>query len=138
MGIDPFLLFKSRDADLSGLHSIILRTFNQGIELLRTGNVSNVRELFDFPEASEIGFGYTQKSKRGAGVGSYLSELIIETLSDSPALMERGIRHIEELQLVSLGIGPDRVSDISANLIKQYLIDYTQRQSELWKLPLTS
>lgn len=138
MGIDPFLLFKSRDADLSDLHSIILRTFNHGIDLLRTGNVTEVRRLFDFPEASEIGFGYTKKSKHGAGVGTFLSELIIETLSDSPALMKRGIGHIEELQLVSLGIGPDRISDISANLIKEYLVNYTNRQSELWRLPLTS
>lgn len=137
MGIDPFLLFKSRDSELFDLHSTILQTFGRGIELLRRGKLSEVRHLFDFPEASEIGFGYTQKSKRGAGVGTYLSELIIETLNDSPALAERGIRHIEELQLVSVGIGPDRISDISANLIKQFLINYTQRQCEMWKLPLS-
>jgi len=136
MGIDPFLLFKSRDSELAQLHSIILQTFNEGIALIRNGKLSHVRQLFDFPEASEVGFGYTQKSKRGAGVGTYLSELIIETLLDSPSLLERGIRHIEELQLVSLGIGPDRISDISANLIKQFLIEYTQRQSQLWNLPL--
>src|ERR1041385_4960855 len=69
MGIDPFLLFKSRDSELSQLHSIILQTFNEGIALIRSGKLSDVRQLFDFPEASEVGFGYTQKSKRGAGVG---------------------------------------------------------------------
>jgi hypothetical protein len=50
--------------------------------------------------------------------------------------MERGIRHIEELQLVSVGIGPDRVSDISASLIKDFLIEYTQKQCAIWNIPL--
>jgi hypothetical protein len=38
------------------------------------------------------------------------------------------------MQLVSAGIGPDRVSDITANVLKRYLIGYTQRQCEIWGL----
>lgn len=138
LGIDPFLLFKSRNPILSSLHSIILRAFNHGVDLIRKGQDSNVRKLFDFPEVAEIGFGYTKKSKRGSGVGGFLTELITETLTDSPALIERGIRHIEEMQLVSVGIGPDRVSDIAANILKQFLIEYTQKQCEIWRIPLSS
>lgn len=138
IGIDPFLLFKSRDEALRQLHFHILNTFNFGIGLVRENKLRDARNLFDFPEVFEIGFGYTKKGKRGAGVGIYLSELIIQTLIDSPLLMERGVRHIEEMQLVSLGIGPDRISDITANLIKDYLIKYTQKQCNLWKIPLAN
>jgi len=138
MGIDPFLLFKSRDITLSNLHSIILEAFNNGINQVRQERIDEARYLFKFPEVSEIGLGYSKKGKRGAGVGEFLTELIIETLSDSPALLERGVRHIEEMQLVSVGIGPDRVSDIAANLLKQFLIEYTQKQCTLWNIPLTS
>ena len=53
-------------------------------------------------------------------------------------MMERGVKHVEELQLVSVGIGPDRVSDMAAGLIKSFLIEYTQKQAELWQLPLRS
>lgn len=138
IGIDPFLLFKSRDPILSALHSTILRAFNHGVDLIRKGKASEVRHLFAFPEVAEIGFGYTKKSKRGSGVGGFLTELITETLTDSPALLERGIRHIEEMQLVSVGIGPDRVSDMAANLLKKFLIEYTQKQCEIWRIPLSS
>ena len=138
MGIDPFLLFKSRDAQLSQLHSSILEAFNLGINFVRDRKSDVIQKLFDFPEVSEIGFGYTKKSKRGAGVGEFLSQLIIETLSDSPALLERGVKHIEEMQLVSVGIGPDRISDITANLIKRFLIEYTQKQCELWGIELSA
>lgn len=136
LGIDPFLLFKSRDPSFSTLHDKILGAFNVAITALRNGDLSTAEHLFNFPEVTEIGLGYTEKGKRGSGVGSYLSKLIIETLKDSPALMERGVRHIEEMQLVSVGISADRTSDIAANLIKQFLIEYTQKQCDLWNIPL--
>lgn len=138
LGIDPFLLYKSRDPSLSALHNTLLKAFNTAIEVLREGDQAGARYLVDFPEVSEIGLGYTKKGKRGHGVGDFLSKLIIETLGDSPALLQRGVRHVEELQLVALGIGPDLTSDIAANLIKGFLIDYTRRQSELWNIPLKS
>lgn len=138
LGVDPFLLFKSRDPALAALHAKILEVFNAGIEAVRQGNLDEARRLFHFPEPAEIGLGHTKTGKRGAGLGSYLTELIVQTLLDSPALQERGIKHIEEMQLVSSGIGPDRVSDITANILKSFLIEYTQKQCELWKLPLVS
>jgi hypothetical protein len=138
LGIDPFLLFKSRDPTLSKLHSTILKAFNYGIELLSKGRATDARQLFDFPEVSEVGLGYTKKGKRGSGVGEYLSQLITETLAESPSLLQRGIRHIEEMQLVSVGVGPDRISDIAANLLKNFLIDYTQKQCEIWGIPIFS
>lgn len=138
LGIDPFLLFKSRDPILSNLHLSILTAFNRGVYLIRNGQAEEARNLFVFPEVSEIGLGYAKKGKRGSGVGDFLAALIMETLADSPALIERGVRHVEEMQLVSIGIGPDRISDIAANLLKQFLIEYTQRQCEIWEIPLHS
>lgn len=118
VGIDPFLLYKSRVPILSDLHNLILRAFNKGIEFVHTGEKNEAQQLFDFPEVAEIGLGYAKKGKRGSGVGNFLSQLIIETFLDSPALQERGVKHIEEMQLVSVGIGPDRISDIAANFLK--------------------
>ncbi len=138
LGIDPFLLFKSRDPELAALHDTIIEVFNLGVETVRRKDTNGALYLFDFPEVTEIGLGYTTKSKRGSGVGQLLSRLIVGTLQDSPELLERGIRHVEEMQLVSIGIAADRISDITANLIKHYLITYTQRQSRLWNIPLKS
>lgn len=135
VGIDPFLLFKSRDPDFQVLHRQILDVFRSGINSVQNKKQDHARQLFQFPEVAEIGLGYTRGGKKGSGVGTYLSELILNTLRDSQALLERGIRHVEELQLVSVGIGPDRVSDIAANLIKEFLIVYTQKQCALWNIP---
>lgn len=138
VGIDPFLLYKSRDPEHRRLHDILVSAFNAGIDAIRRGKVSEASRLFDFPEVSAIGLGYTRGGKRGSGVGTHLAGLIIETLVGSPSLKERGIRHVEEMQLVSAGIGPDRISDIAANVLKRFLIEYTQRQCGIWQLPVKS
>jgi hypothetical protein len=136
LGVDPFLLFKSRDPEYRRLHDLVLEAFNSGIRALRRGARAEAARVFDFPEVPEIGFGYTRSGKRGSGVGTHLSELIIETLAGSVSLQERGVKHVEEMQLVSAGIGPDRISDITANVLKRFLIDYTKRQCEMWNLPM--
>lgn len=136
LGIDPFLLYKSRDPELAALHQNMVNAFNQGISYVSKSNEDAARTFFDFPEVEQIGFGYSQNSKRGSGVGDYLGELVIQTLKESPALIERGVRHIEEMQLVSVGIAQDRTSDMAANLIKKYLISYTQKQCQLLGIPL--
>jgi hypothetical protein len=135
LGIDPFLLFKSRDFQFRQLHVSLLNVFNAGILAVRRNDLTTARYLFSFPEVSAIGMGYTRKGKRGSGVGSHLTDLILQTLTGSPALTERGVRHVEEMQLLSAGIGPDRISDISANVLKRFLIDYTQRQCAIWDIP---
>lgn len=136
LGIDPFLLFKSRDPQFRQLHVSLLKAFNAAILAVRNNDLSRARYLFSFPEVSAIGMGYTHKGKRGSGVGSYLANLILQTLAGSPSLTERGVRHVEEMQLLSAGIGPDRISDITANVLKRFLIDYTQRQCTIWGIPM--
>ena len=69
-------------------------------------------------------------------MGGVLTDLLIDTLVESPRLVERGIRHVEEMQLVSIGVGPDRISDIAANVLKRDLIEYTQKQAGLWNIEL--
>lgn len=138
IGIDPFLLFRSRDQELVSLHQKMVRAFNKGIAFIASGDEGSARRIFDFPEVREIGFGYAEDSKDGSGVGSYLSELIIETLKSSPALVKRGVKHIEEMQLVSVGIAQDRTSDMAANFLKEYLIGYTQKQCKQVGIPLIS
>ncbi len=135
LGIDPFLLFKSRDPEYRELHGLVLNVFNAGVASVRAGDIAVARSILTFPEVPEIGLGYTQGGRRGSGVGTRLTDLIIETLSGSPQLVERGVRHIEEMQLLSAGIGPDRISDIVANILKRFLISYTQRHCKIWGVP---
>src|SRR2546425_10974990 len=87
VGIDPFLLFKSRDPVLRSLHDKIIDVFRSGVESIKSGREAHAHAIFQFPEVAEIGLGYTRRGKRGSGVGHYLSSLILNTLRDSPAML---------------------------------------------------
>src|SRR5215468_357415 len=80
VGIDPFLLFKSRDPEFRKLHDKILEVFRSGVDSIKMGRDDKARAVFQFPEVPEIGLGYTRKGKRGSGVGDFLSGLILKTL----------------------------------------------------------
>jgi hypothetical protein len=135
--IDPILLYKAQSIELRSLHTKMLEVFNFAIDQFEKGNKREAEYLIDFPEVSEIGLGYSVGTTKGAGLGSHLNRLVFETLISSPELVKRKLKHIEELQLVSLGIGADRVSDITANILKDYFITYTRRQCELWEIPIS-
>jgi hypothetical protein len=136
--IDPFLLYKSRDISLCQLHGQLLSLFNSGIVLFRTAKERELAQLIDFPEVNEIAFGYGETAARGSGLGEQLNKLLTETLVACEPLQNRGLRHVEELQLLSIGVAADRVSDIAANVLKSFLVDYTQKQAKIWAIPLVS
>jgi hypothetical protein len=136
--IDPFLLYKSRDPEMRSLHAGIVEHFADGVRAIANGEESGAKYILDFPEVAEIGFGYGASDKRGSGLGKILTNILIGSLKASPAIMERGIRHVEEMQLIAPGVGPDRIGDIASNILKGYLIRYTQRQCEVHNLPVRS
>jgi hypothetical protein len=135
LAIDPFLLYKSRREDLKEAHGRLVAMFNKAIEVFRQGDLERAKDLVTFPEVAEIRLGYAEESIVGTGIGEVLSGLVIDVLKASPALVERGLKHIEELQLFSVGIGPDRISDATAGVLKPFLVEYTNRQAALWNIP---
>jgi len=80
VGIDPFLLYKSRNPEYRKLHGILVGVFNAGVDAVQRGAIADARRILDFPEVSAVGMGYTRNSKQGSGVGTHLTGLILETL----------------------------------------------------------
>ena len=69
LGIDPFLLFKSRDPEYRNLHGLLLNVFNAGVEAVRSGSLEDARRILTFPEVPEIGMGYAQ-----TGIGPLIQQ----------------------------------------------------------------
>lgn len=136
LGIDPFLLYRSPRADFQQAHELLLRFFSGVIEIIQSGDLEHAQDLMICPEPREIGLGYSKSGTAGSGVGPELAREIVYTFRNSPVLLLRGVRHIEEIQLICPGVGPDRISDITANVLKLFLINYTQEQCKSWSLPL--
>ena len=131
--IDPFLLFNSEDDQYHQLHESII----QYMRFLKKASVESsvpdglLRHWFTFPEVSQNWLGFSKHGNRGRGLGKGFAEALYrnfatvftdfgeETITQSS--------HIEKLCLIRDGIGRDMLSDFTANLVKGYLCEFTQR-----------
>lgn len=78
-------------------------------------------------EFEELCLGYSFASTAGRGSGPKLKNLIIGTAKE---IIDAGVEDPEIFELVGLfeeGMGPDRISDMIARIIRDDLVSYSQR-----------
>jgi hypothetical protein len=133
--IDPFLIFKEQgSSEWAGAHDQLIGHFDTCFHLIAEGNrncasvpYKKALRLLTFPEPKEICLGYTKSGTGGAGGGKEYAKLIAEAME---AAIDRGLtdlKHFEELGILNEGIGPDRISDFTCNVLRARLITYTKR-----------
>jgi hypothetical protein len=133
--IDPFLLWKSPSQQDNSLHLNLINNFNFiGHQFLKE-NKDSIDILIKCSECNEIGLG-TSKLKKGKRIGEKTANDILILYKDIPQITKSGFLHFEEIQLFVDNIAEDRISDITANFIKSFLIDYTIDQCEKNNIPI--
>jgi hypothetical protein len=141
--IDPLLLKHSQHAEIScGAEKSYASRFETIIKLLTVsqGNEDvawrNAQRLFKFPEVSWTCLGYGS-STYGSGFGR---ELISTTLETAVQIINLGVSDIDLFMALALfeeGIGPDRISDMTTNIILSDLVKFSHRINDTLKLPTT-
>ncbi len=137
--LDPFLLWKSERDDYHALHEQLLAF----IDLVRVAALEGQHArgrnlLLGCSEAVELGLGYGRGSKRGTAIGPGLAESILEMQAAIPQLGVTGLTHVEVLGLVVPNIAEDRISDLTASVLKRFFIDYTREQARNLGIPTKS
>lgn len=133
--LDPFLLWKSPSQQDNSLHATIVNSFNYLGHLFLKNEKKAIRILKEISECDEVGLG-NSKTKHGKRIGDKMATDILSTFRDIPEINKQGFTHFEELQLLINNFSKDRVSDISCNFIKSFLIDYTIQQCERYDIPI--
>jgi len=72
---------------------------------------------------------------RGTGLGPGLIEKVWKRLRESEAAKTGLLNDLEETALVVREIDVDRISDVTTNIIRQPLIDYTEEMAEHYGIP---
>ena len=131
--IDPFLLFASEKQEYQQLHDQIIGYLlflrNHAIEsqFLSEGNL---RYLYCFKEVSQNCLGFTVDGTGGAGLGPTFGRALHKNLNRLlNNFGEESITdgsHFEKLSLIEPGVGRDKISDLTTNLIKGFLLQYTE------------
>lgn len=145
--IDPFLLKRSPLEEERELFKSFSLFFKKAYEksISAKNNESQLRKLksfLTFKEPREINLGYTRNSNAGSGLGSGFAESLLKFFLKSSAtrLITANDLFPEEnfnpklVAIFANDFGEDGISDLSANLIMNYLINYTQQQAKKWNI----
>ncbi|WP_146778794.1 hypothetical protein [Actinomadura craniellae] len=140
--VDPFLIFKEEGDRWRGAHDELIGHFDKCFHLIAEGNCNprsvpykKALALLTFPEPREFCLGYTESGTEGAGGGRGYARLIAEAMEAAIGRGLTDLRHFEELGILNEGIGPDRISDVTCNILRRHFIDYTKRVACRYDIP---
>lgn len=129
--VDPFLLFDSQDGKYAHLHDEIIKY----LRFLRDESSTqlssaDIAQWFHFKEIRQNWLGFSREGNSGSGLGAKFAKELNSNLHSvfkgfGSESITRG-SHLEKVCLFADGVGRDHLSDFCTNLIKSYLLDYTQ------------
>ena len=135
--LDPYLLAISEDPWSVEAHDTINSFFSFFLGLLYSNERDQARELFDhLHEPNETCLGLSRQRPQGRGVGEDDAQRIFDSLADSQAAKTGLLRDLEDCSIFVKGIGKDKASDMTTNIIRRHLIEYTIQQCRQWDIPL--
>ncbi len=130
--IDPFLLFNSENPQYRTLHDDIINylRFLKDKSLTQSIDSGALKAWYTFREVKQNWLGFSAIGNRGSGLGTDFAKALNENLVkvfDTPGQKQitQG-SHLEKLCLIKEGVGRDNISDFTTNLVKGFLLEYTQ------------
>lgn len=130
--IDPFLLFDSANAKYRALHDEIISYLCFLRDRAVAGELTPgaISHWLLFKEVKQNWLGFSKTGNSGTGLGNDFAKALGQNLATAfKAFGNETITsgsHLEKLSLLSGGVGRDHLSDFTTNLIKSFLLDYTQ------------
>lgn len=132
--IDPMLIPASRHPEIRrGARNTYVAHFAQVIRLLKATKAKNdvawrnARRLMTFPEIKWTCLGYGAQSVSGSGSGAFTTDAVLQTAKE---IVDMGIDDPDlfvALGVFEEGIGPDRISDMTANVILPDLLAFNEK-----------
>lgn len=136
--IDPRSLAQLETPWANACISSVQSFFDAVLGKIALGDNAAAIDLLSYlREPNETHLGLSSKRSRGNALGDELAEEFELALSKSAAAKSGLISDLEDTALFVEGIGRDRISDITTNIIRKQLIEYTQDMCRFYQIPLT-
>lgn len=135
--VDPFAISLNEDELSLECNNAIVDFFQGAITAITAGDTTCAeRMLRNLSEPNETHLGVSSGPPQGRGVSGKQAFDLYQSLAASKAAKIGLISELSECDLFIDGIGPDKISDMTTNIIREFLIIYTQNQCNLHNIPL--
>lgn len=134
--LDPFGISAMGTKWAKECENQIATYFQYLIDCIRSGDKRNTRRLLHaLQEVNEIGLGYSSGVPQGRGIGKVQAEQIQRSFETSEAAKSGDIKDIADCAILIPGISRDKISDITANILKRSLVSFTIEQCKKHRIP---
>lgn len=134
--LDPFGISAMGTKWAKQCENQIATYFQYLIDCIRANDSKSVSRLLNaLHEVNEIGLGYSSGAPQGRGIGSVQAEQIQLSFETSEAAKSGDIKDIADCAILIPGISRDKISDITANILKRSLVEFTQLQCQKHSVP---
>ena len=135
--IDPFAISMKKDEWSRSCHTHITDFFHTALNHIRENRNNTAKQLLNgLSEPNETCLGLSRGAPSGRGVGGKQAIDLHSSLANSQAAKTGLLEELADFDLFVEGIGTDKISDITTNIIRRLLIEYTQKQCELHNIKL--
>jgi len=119
--------------------SLVQDFFTTVIRHIRNHRDSEAQELLaSLHEPNEVHLGLSVDRAQGRALGEGSAVNVWDSLRQSEAVRTGLLEDLEDAILMVEGVGPDLVSDMLINIIREPLVNYTTAMCQLYDIPLTS
>jgi hypothetical protein len=135
--LDPYALTTREDDWSVECHACIVSFFASVLSCVQVGNRGSGSDLLSrLSEPEETRLGVSKGHSKGRGLGSIQAGEVFDALARSTAAQSGLLEDLSDFALFVPGIGRDKISDMTTNIIRGPLIRYTQSQCALFGLPM--
>jgi hypothetical protein len=137
--VDPYAIEIQDDVWSEKCSELIRSFFLEVLDALRDDDDLRAHNLMShLHEPAETFLGVSSDEPQGRGVGRVQAGQIVNSIRRSKAFRTGVLSDLSEVALFVEGVGRDKISDLTTNVIRSKLVEYTQQQCDLYAIGLES
>ncbi len=134
--VDPYAISIVDDPWFIECNNLIVDYFQLVIDSIRNKDKKTAYNLLNnLHEPNDTHLGLSTGKPSGRGIGAEQAKVLYGRLSKSKAIQSGKLTDLADCELYIPGIGSDKISDITINIIRQKIIEYTVTQCDLLGIP---
>jgi hypothetical protein len=134
--VDPYALSVSGSDWLRECGNIMVNFFDHFLSVIRNQDqTASMKVIANLHEPNDAHLGVSKGKPSGRGWGGKQGRKLYDRLRTSAAVKSGKLSDLSEIELLIPGIGSDKISDLTINVLRGEFVAYTEEQCKLLDIP---